>query len=83
MNCRGLSGITLPSTLESIASQAFYSCTGLTGELVIPSSVMSIEAFAFKGCKFTSISVDNTRGAISGAPWGWSGGADAVIWLRQ
>ena len=56
-------------------------CEGLYGKLIIPKEVANIGDSAFEGTNFTSISVDNTPDAITGAPWGWEGGE--VIWLRQ
>lgn len=48
-NCSRLTSITLPTDLEVIGSWAF-SNTGLTS-VIIPSSVNSINAYAFDGCQ--------------------------------
>jgi len=48
-NCSGLTSITIPSTVTTIAERAFYGCTGLTG-VAIPSSVSTIGHHAFYGC---------------------------------
>ena len=50
MNCTGLSGISLPTSLVYIYDQAFAGCTGLKGTLTLPDSVGSIGIQAFSGC---------------------------------
>ena len=83
-NCRGLTGeLKIPESVTSIGNYAFRNCSGLTGELKIPESVTSIGYGAFYLTNFLTITIDNTKDAIPGAPWGWSAGADAVIWLRD
>ncbi|MDE5607476.1 MAG: leucine-rich repeat domain-containing protein, partial [Muribaculaceae bacterium] len=42
--------LTIPNSVTSIGSYAFYGCSGLTGELTIPNSVTSIGGYAFDGC---------------------------------
>ena len=55
--CRGLTSLTLPSSITSIGKSAFEYCSGLTS-LTIPSSVTSIGDWAFEGCSgLTSIYV--------------------------
>jgi uncharacterized repeat protein (TIGR02543 family) len=47
----GLSGsCTILSSVNQIASYAFWGCSGLTGSLIIPSSVTSIGIATFSGC---------------------------------
>ncbi len=41
--------ITIPDNVTSIAEEAFYDCTRLTG-ITIPDSVTSIESYAFYNC---------------------------------
>ena len=43
-----INGVTYAVT--AIGSYAFYHCTGLTGDLIIPNSVISISNQAFNGC---------------------------------
>lgn len=57
-NKTDITGITIPSTIKTIGSQAFEN-TGLTS-ITIPSSVTSIGSSAFSGTKITSITIPNT-----------------------
>ena len=45
-----LTSITIPAGVTSIGSNAFYGCTGLTGDLTVPAGVTSIGGYAFYGC---------------------------------
>lgn len=47
---RTLTRLVLPDTLRSIASNAFYGCTYLSGSLVIPEGVVEIQRGAFHDC---------------------------------
>ena len=47
--CAGLTGITIPNSVESLGWGAFYGCSGLD-EITIPESVTSIDYFAFAYC---------------------------------
>lgn len=49
-NCKYLTSINIPDTVEKIDSYAFRNCTSLTGEITIPESVASIGLDAFSGC---------------------------------
>lgn len=60
---------TLPTSVKSIGSYAFYYCTGLTGSINFPASLSSIGSYAFYGCtNLTELNVDaaNTNFASSG-----------------
>ena len=48
-NCKKLTSIVLPNTLETIGADAFRGCTALRG-IRIPDSVRHIGADAFHGC---------------------------------
>ena len=47
--CTSITKVTLPDTLKTIDSNAFYGCSSLT-EIVIPDGVTSIGSSAFYGC---------------------------------
>ncbi len=48
-NCSALTGVTLPSTLQTINNYAFMNCTGLE-QIIIPDNVTSIFSMVFYGC---------------------------------
>ncbi|MBR2909892.1 MAG: leucine-rich repeat domain-containing protein [Clostridia bacterium] len=49
-NCTSMTGITFQDGLLSVSNYAFYSCSGLTGTLIIPDSVTSIGNNTFTDC---------------------------------
>lgn len=59
-----LYGTSYPVTV--IGSSAFYGCSGLTGSLVIPNSVITIGSYAFQYCYggFTSLTLGNSVQSI-------------------
>ena len=60
--CRELTNITIPNSVESIGSVAFSNCKSLTS-IIIPSSVTRIEREAFSSCtNLTSVTFENTMG---------------------
>ena len=59
-NATGITGVTLPSSLETIGKDAFSGCTGLTS-LTIPAGVTSIENGAFQSCgNLTSVTFEGS-----------------------
>ena len=48
--CTNITSLTLPNTLNSIIQGAFAGCTGITGEVVIPNSVIHLGADTFRSC---------------------------------
>ncbi len=66
-NLVGLKEITIPNSVTSLGSYAFYNCSGLTGELTISESMTSISNYAFSGCTgLTSVTIPNSVISIGG-----------------
>ena len=62
--CRGLTSLTIPSSVTSIGNKAFRGCSGLTS-LTIPSGVTSIGWGTFKGCSgLTSLTIPSSVTSI-------------------
>ena len=49
----GITGITFNKGLATIDAYAFADCTGLTGVITLPSTVVSLHETAFSGCDVT------------------------------
>ena len=63
---KGITSVTLPSTLTSIGESAFEGCTGLTS-VTIPAKVKTIPYKAFYGCKgLTSVTISKGVQKIMG-----------------
>ena len=59
-NCRTLTEVTLPHTVDEIGYQAFFNCSNLT-KVTIPEGVTKIGQAAFYGCsQLTSITIPST-----------------------
>ena len=64
LNGRLVTNLTIPNSVRTIPSCAFYGCTGLTS-VEIPSSVVLIGTEAFYGCSgLTSITIPNSVTSI-------------------
>ena len=58
--CRGLTSITIPSSIKSLGKECFYVCAALTS-ITIPSSVTSLGASCFWECRgLTSITIPSS-----------------------
>ena len=65
--CRGLTSITIPSSVTSVGSSCFSNCRGLTS-ITIPSSVTSLGGNCFDGCTgLTSIIIPSSVTSLGGA----------------
>lgn len=58
-SCTSLKSIKLSPDLNSIDSNAFYKCTSLTGELVIPQKITSLPNYCFQETKFDRVVFHN------------------------
>ena len=64
--CRGLTSITIPSSVTSLGSSCFSYCSGLTS-ITIPSSVTSLSDFCFSWCSgLTSITIPSSVTSLGG-----------------
>ena len=63
MNCKELTSINLPDSLEEIGSRAFQGCEKLTS-ITIPNSVVTIYSCAFSGCGLTNINIPDSVNKI-------------------
>lgn len=64
--CSGFTSLVLGNSLEMIGRSTFASCTGMTGDLIIPDSVTLIGYNAFAGCSFTSLDIGSGVTSIPG-----------------
>ena len=76
--CRGLTSITIPSSVTSIGDRAFQECSGLTS-VTIPNSVTSIGEYAFYGCNgLTSVTIPNSVTSIGNYAFYFCSGLTSV-----
>ena len=76
--CRGLTSLTLPSSITSIGKSAFEYCSGLTS-LTIPSSVTSIGESAFGDCSgLTSFTIPSSVTSISASAFRFCSGLTSL-----
>jgi hypothetical protein len=66
-----LTKLTLNEGLVTIGENAFAYCTGLTGQLVIPATVKTIEAGAFYETGYASAKIQNKDTEIKGTALGF------------
>ena len=50
-SCHRLTSLTLPPKLDSIGTQAFFACDGISGKLHFPATTRVVDASAFNGCR--------------------------------
>ena len=76
--CRGLTSLTLPSSVTSIGESAFEGCRGLTS-LTIPSSVTSISTSAFRFCDgLTSLTIPSSITSIGKSAFEYCSGLTSL-----
>lgn len=59
-NDGNLEKVNIPSSVTSIGKQAFFSCSKLTGDLVLPNGLTTIGDMAFFWTGYTKISIPST-----------------------
>ena len=60
-SCHRLTSLTLPPKLDSIGTQAFFACDGISGKLHFPATTRVVDASAFNGCRqLTELSFDGS-----------------------
>ena len=60
-SCHRLTSLTLPPRLDSIGTQAFFACDGISGKLYFPATTRVVDASAFNGCRqLTELSFDGS-----------------------
>ena len=75
----GCMNTTIPNSVTSIGSSAFYGCSGLTS-IKIPSSVTSIGGSAFSGCSgLTSITIPSSVTSIDEYAFSHCSGLISII----
>lgn len=67
--CRDLTRVSLPNSVDSIAYNSFYGCSGLTS-ITIPSSVTYMEDFSFAKCSSLKTLYYNAKNCED-MNWGW------------
>ena len=76
----GCKSTTIPNSVTTIGSRAFYDCTGLTS-LTIPGSVTTIGNYAFSGCTgLTTLEIPSTVTAVGNYSFQQCTGLTQVTW---
>ena len=74
-DCIGLTGVTIPGSVEVIAWEAFSGCRGLK-EVTIPGSVTEIGKEAFSGCR--GLRAVTIPGSVTKIGWGAFSGCSGL-----
>ena len=75
----GCKTTTIPNSVTSIGSSAFYNCSSLTS-ITIPNSVTSIDSYAFSGCSgLTSVTIPNSVTSIGGSVFSGCTGLKTIV----
>nr|WP_302971272.1 leucine-rich repeat domain-containing protein [uncultured Prevotella sp.] len=76
--CRGLTSITIPSSVTSLSDHCFSYCSGLTS-ITIPSSVTSLGEACFSWCSgLTSITIPSSVTSLGEACFSWCSGLTSI-----
>ena len=76
--CRGLTSITIPSSVTSVGSSCFSNCRGLTS-ITIPSSVTSLGNYCFSGCNgLTSITIPSSVTSLGDRCFSYCNGLTSI-----
>ena len=76
--CRGLTSITIPSSITSVGSSCFSGCRGLTS-ITIPSSVTSLGNYCFSGCNgLTSITIPSSVTSLGDRCFSYCNGLTSI-----
>lgn len=77
-NCFGLTSITIPESVNSIAKEAFSGCSGLTS-VTISENVVSIGDGVFAGCSgLTSVTIPNSVTSIGSSAFSGCSGLTSI-----
>jgi hypothetical protein len=78
-SCAGLTGVTIPSTINNLSDSAFENCTSLTN-VIIPGSVTNIGSMAFSSCSsLTGITIPNSVRSIGDSAFNYCPNLAGVI----
>ena len=77
-DCRGLTSISIPSSVTSLGNECFMGCRGLTS-VTIPSSVTSLGEYCFYDCSgLTSITIPSSVTSLRDACFGGCSGLTSI-----
>ena len=76
--CRGLTSITIPSSVTSLGQSCFSNCSGLTS-ITIPSSVTSLGVSCFSNCSgLTSITIPSSVTSLGDRCFSYCNGLTSI-----
>jgi hypothetical protein len=81
--CRKLTRVNIPSSLKSIAKEAFSTCTILAIDLNLPQGLEAVGDGAFRGCAIKSLSVPASVKSIGGSAFNGCGNIAGEIGLQS
>ena len=76
--CRGLTSITIPSSVTSLSGACFFNCSGLTS-ITIPSSVTSLGDYCFYTCSgLKSITIPSSVTSLGNSCFSYCSGLTSI-----